>query len=549
MSALSDSNVIDHAPLVTAGPEGDARPGEPAPPTDRPLQMPSTLHDERLIARAIRTPATPDSKLEEGEGPDLRFLDAAARPMQPFPLDVLPDGVRDLIAGMARGQRTHAAFLLTGALATLAGAIGTSAHLRVNATWREPCALWGLFVGASGTGKTVAMRQTVNVLTGIGIGALAQATPDPAREAVAQIVRAERLRLTRRRIREGLQQDECDFSSYALPEVVAPPPGLSTCTSTTLPGILDRLRAQPRGLLLAQPDVIGLVRGATLRTDEGRATLLQGYDGDPYVRDRATGAQVLPALLLSLCGGVQPDKLKHVIGREDDGLFARALVTYPEIAREADLPPRSASASDRFEGVLRHVLALPASADAFGGHPVAIIEHAWRSVGAASRRWAAEAGQTAGMLASTYNRATTQALRLALVLAILEHVLSGKTGFPPSVGEACVRAAIRLLDEHYLPSAEQALDAALARPDPDAELRAIAMFIARSITGTEFNARDLRQARRAPCYRDHAAWTKALDRLVRLGCVAEAPRRNVTGRGRADYRAHPIFLTAARRAA
>ncbi|WP_232631054.1 DUF3987 domain-containing protein [Methylobacterium sp. Leaf118] len=544
MSAPFDSDTINPAcPVVET--EAGVRLTEATPPGHH---LPPISSVVRPVTRTILATVTPEGKAGEDTGPDLGFLDTAMRPVPSFPLDALPAGVRDLIAGMAQGQRTHPAFLVTSVLATLAAAVGTSAHLQINAEWREPSAMWALLVGASGSGKSVSMRQTVNVLTEIGLGALRQTVPDPNREAVAQMVRAEQLRRTRRKIREGLDQDEVDFSSYRLPEAAAPPPGLITCTSTTLSGILDKLQAQPRGLLLAQADVIGLLRGATLRSDEGRAALLQGYDGDPYVRERANGAQILPALLLSLCGGVQPDKLKHVVGHEDDGLFARSLVTYPQIVRDTDLPSRSAPATKRFEGVLRQAYALPASPSAFGGHPVLITEHAWRAVGPASRRWAAEASETTGMLASTYNRATTQALRLAFVLAILDHALADKAGLPPSVGDAYVRSAIRLLDENYLPSAERALDAAQARPDPDADLRAIAIFIARAVEGFDFNVRELREARRAPCYRDRAAWEKAVDRLLRLGCIAEAPRRNRTGRTRADYQAHPAFLSAARKA-
>ncbi|CAO4185125.1 hypothetical protein [Methylorubrum aminovorans] len=142
-------------------------------------------------------------------------------------------------------------------------------------------------------------------------------------------------------------------------------------------------------------------------------------------------------------------------------------------------------------------------------------------------------------------------LRLGLVLAILEHALAGKAGLPQHLNDDCARAAVTVMDAHYLPSAERALDQAQARPDPDRDMRAIARFIARNVEEEKrdefsFNARTLREARRAPCPRDHRAWTEALERLAQLGCITDAPRRKATGRTRTDYRVHPAFVTAAR---
>lgn len=493
------------------------------------------------------------SKAAFPRDPDLTFLAPTMLPAPGFPIEALPDGVRQFVDAAVRGQKTHPAFVFTSAVATLAGAVGTAAHLWVSADWREPSVAWTLLVAAAGMGKSVAMGKTVHVLTALGIAALERAAAAPAEEELAQMVRAEVRRRTQRAIRDGLDRAETDFSAYVVRnEAAMRPAALNTCTSTTLPGILDRIAAQPRGLLLAQPDVIGLVRGPTMRSDEGRSALLQAYDGDPYVRERATGAQVIPALQLSLCGGVTPDKLGALIGREDDGLLARCLVSYPQVERDPELAPRGTAAAPPIEAVLRHVLALPAARERFGGHTVLLSEHGRRAVEVASRRWAKTADDTDGMLASTYNRATTQSLRLGLMLAIFEHVLAGKAGFPQYLNEDCVRAAVTLVDTHYLPSAERALERAEARPAPDRGLRDIARFIARHVEDERvgaptFNARALREAPRAPSGRDHRVWTQALERLVHLGCITEAPRRNATGRTRSDYRAHPEFVAAARK--
>lgn len=548
---------LDHADRLDPAPQPDTIPA--TLPPDGATVQPAPGVDAQSVGGAVVSVARDRLALAPGanEGmfrrdPDLSFLAPTILPAPDFPVEGLPEGTRRFVKMAVRGQKTHPAFVFTSAVATLAGAVGTAAHLWVSADWREPCATWVLMVGAAGSGKTVAMGKTVHVLTALGIAALERTAAAPAEEALAQMVQAEVRRRTQRAIRAGLDRDETDFSAYVVrDEVATRPAALNTCTSTTLPGILDRITAQPRGLLLAQPDVTGLVRGPTMRSDEGRSALLQAYDGDPYVRERATGAQVIPALQLSLCGGVTPDKLGALIGTEDDGLLSRCLVSYPQIARDPELAPRGTSVAPAIEPVLRHVLALPAARERFGGHAVLLSEHGRRAVEVASRRWARTADEADGMLASTYNRATTQTLRLGFVLSIFEHVFAGKPGLPQYLNEDCVRSAVNLLDSHYLPSVERVLERAEARPDPDGCLRKIAQFIARNVEEGRggpptFNARALREAPRAPSGRDHRTWTEALERLVHLGCIAEAPRRNATGRTRSDYRVHPDFITAAR---
>lgn len=548
---------LDHADRLDPDPQPDTMPAI-LPPDGAAVQPEAGMDahsDGGAVVSVGRDRLLPTPGANEGvfrRDPDLSFLAPAILPAPGFPVEVLPEGTRRFVETAVLGQKTHPAFVFSSAVATLAGAVGTAAHLWVSADWREPCAAWVLMVGAAGSGKTVAMGKTAHVLTAIGIAALERAVAAPAEEALAQMVRAEVRRRTQRAIREGLDRAETDFSAYVVrDEAATRPAALHTCTSTTLPGILDRIAAQPRGVLLAQPDVIGLVRGPTMRSDEGRSALLQAYDGDPYVRERATGAQVIPALQVSLCGGVTPDKLGALIGTEDDGLLSRCLVSYPQIARDPELAPRGIAAAPAIEPVLRHVLALPGARERFGGHAVLLSEHGRRALEVASRRWAKAADEADGMLASTYSRATTQALRLGFVLAIFEHVFAGKPGLPQYLTEDCVRAAVTVMDAHYLPSTERVLERAEARPDPDGGLRKIAQFIARNVQEGRggpptFNARALREAPRAPAGRDHRAWTAALERLVHLGCIAEAPRRNATGRTRSDYRAHPDFVAAAR---
>ena len=85
---------------------------------------------------------------------------------KPFPLAVLPDAIRRYIAQSARAIGCDAAFVALPMLSALASAVGNTRRIKLKRTWCEPCVLWTVLVGDSGTHKTPALATATAVKLG-----------------------------------------------------------------------------------------------------------------------------------------------------------------------------------------------------------------------------------------------------------------------------------------------------------------------------------------------------------------------------------------------
>ena len=281
------------------------------------------------------------------DGPDLSLLSETARPVPAFPVEALPALLRGLVVPLADRRSVNVAFVTTATLVTVAGALGTAAHLEIAPDYKEASALWGLVIAKPTLTKSAAMRLSSGVLTRLGAPAAARDERTSGEVAVERVVAEERERRLKKLVREGLARGDDDFTNLgALVEDRPATPGTYTSNSLTLAGILDKIQAQPRGILLELPEIVGLVKSGLARTDEGRGTLLMGYDGDPFVRDVHSQTRVIPALLFSMLGGTQPDRLQRLVGDDDDGLLSRCLISWPDVERPVGLPnPRRGAGS------------------------------------------------------------------------------------------------------------------------------------------------------------------------------------------------------------
>ena len=482
--------------------------------------------------------------------PDLSILIPAIPRGPDLPLELLPPRWQDVVTSVTASRLTHPGFVLTAMAATIAGTVGTAAYLQVGGAEREPCSLFALNIGAKSTGKSVAHDATATLLMEICADTFSK-TSARGRRLVDQIVEKEQERQLRRTVRRGVERGNADFSAlYENQSGSASDrvPSLRVCSDLSLPGIIEQLQGSPHGLLLSHHEVRALIQGSTMRSPEGRAFLLQGYDGGPYIKTRHGSVTFIPALQMSLCGGTQPDRVSQVLGGQDDGLISRCLIAYPQIERRSGGLDRNVAYPPEFRQLLGALLELAPGKGSFAGHPVQLSAHGWRALEVAERRWTGLATAVGdGVLSSAYARVRQNALRLALVLEIGEHALAGKPGLPGYVTDTAMRAAIGLMDTFFIPSAERALAHLRLGEDKDVALRQIARFIAlKADVYGAFNLRELYQSPQAPFPRDARIWTEVTEHLRLAHCVSRASRKVRDGRRRGDWVAHPVFLTRAR---
>lgn len=147
--------------------------------------------------------------------------------------------------------------------------------------------------------------------------------------------------------------------------------------------------------------------------------------------------------------------------------------------------------------------------------------------------------EASGLYAGTLGKARGHALRLACVV---EHLWWAATDFgnvpPEAIGEGAMQAAVRLMRDYFIPSAERVFgDAAI----PVAEHRA--MHLAKHLRRLKlkaFNARDLRRTLsgplREPKHMDEACEGLTEANLIRLGRATSGPQG---GRPAKIFEVHP----------
>lgn len=122
------------------------------------------------------------------------------------------------------------------------------------------------------------------------------------------------------------------------PDAVAPDPpprGRIVVNDSTLEEL--QLASHPRGLLYFRDELGGWLGNLDRYGGAGgdRAFFLEAWNGGPYNVDRVKHhGSPLRILMnsLSILGGMQPDRVKDVLGAADDGLVARFAFVWPAAA-------------------------------------------------------------------------------------------------------------------------------------------------------------------------------------------------------------------------
>ena len=154
---------------------------------------------------------------------------------------------------------------------------------------------------------------------------------------------------------EPLAEFEARMASLKEEQVSAGAPERRYITQDpTVEKLGELLRDNPRGLLLSRDELSGWLRSLDKPGREGdREFYLEAWNGtDSYTIDRiGRGTLYVPALVMSVVGGIQPGKLKRYIddaladGAGADGLLQRLQLTvWPDDLGEWTAPDRSRDA-------------------------------------------------------------------------------------------------------------------------------------------------------------------------------------------------------------
>lgn len=248
-------------------------------------------------------------------------------PFEPFPVDVLPHPVSDLVRTAAGAIGCDTAFITLPLLSVFAAAIGTTRQIRLKPGWCEPAILWTLLIGDSGTFKTPACSMAMKPLLDHEWNANKKFERAMAEYRKQELIAEQKLKDWKK---SGAQGEPPEAEEMPVHERIV----VSDITVESLAAILSR---NPRGVLATRDELSGWVGSFDRYAKSGGGDLaswLSMHNAQALIVDRKSGFPPLlmvPNASVSVTGGIQPGLLARSFNSQcrESGLMARLLMAWP----------------------------------------------------------------------------------------------------------------------------------------------------------------------------------------------------------------------------
>ena len=252
-------------------------------------------------------------------------------PAVPFPLDVLPAAMEDLVSEISQNVGTPAETFLLPALTFTGTMIGNTIGLQLKRRWIERPLLWTAFVVKPGNGKTAGIDQAMSPL----------------------------MTIFRKLLKD--YKAELDNTPESKKDRLDPLQRLIV-NDITWEALAKLLAGNPHGVAMYQDELSAWLLGMNqYKSGAGNdeANWISSWSGMAIVVDRKGQDGQIPVIahrpFASVAGGIQPDNL-HLLKRFvelRDGFMDRMLVTYPEaVTQEWFDTSVSASAYGEYEAMI-----------------------------------------------------------------------------------------------------------------------------------------------------------------------------------------------------
>ena len=281
----------------------------------------------------------------------------------PFPTHALPEPLQEFVSRQGEALGCPDVFLALPVLAVTSTAIGNTYRVQVREGWQEPCIVWTLVVGHSGTMKTIAHEKAIEPLDKY------------QGEAFAEYENELR---TFETMHEEWEQDNAKRKkntttfSVASQEPEEPTVERVVVSDTTMEALARTLSENPRGVLVDRDEASGWFESLNQYKaggDDG-SKFLELFRGKAFTVDRVTRKTLhVNKPFVSFCGTIQPSTLRRTMTKRnrDNGTMARFLITFPES------PPKqwnncttSLPATEAYNQLIRGLLANQQRMDDFG---------------------------------------------------------------------------------------------------------------------------------------------------------------------------------------
>jgi hypothetical protein len=442
---------------------------------------------------------------------------------RPFPVDALPEPIRDFVAAGAKAIGCDVSYLALPLLTAIAAAIGNTRRLELKRGWSAPPILWGAIVGESGTAKTPAFKLVMRPIRERQRKALERYAQE-IKQDEADVARWEKEMAAWKRSKDATEEPPAKPDSPQAERFVV--------SDTTVEALAPILMANPRGLLLARDEVAGWIGSFDRYAGKGKAgadaaNWLSMFNAENIIVDRKTGfPRTIFVSHASVCvvGGIPPMILARALSAEhrESGLAARLLLTCPPRKAkrwtDADVDPKAEAELAR---LVDRLYELQATVNDDGeSRPVLVrltddAKDAWKAYFNAH---ANEQVELSGDMAAAWSKLEEYAARLALVLHFIRWAANDPTLTDADrVDIASMNAGISLAT--WFKHEARRVYAMLDETEADRDQRGLVEWIDRK--GGSVTAREVQQGCR--WLKQSGAAETALEELVKAGRGAWEP--------------------------
>jgi len=239
--------------------------------------------------------------------------------LPPFPVDAMPVMARAFIRETAKALDCPLDLVGVPVLGACSAAIGNSQRVRMKRDWSPSPSLYLAVVDHSGSGKSPAQRA-----------------------ALEPIVRRQRnYRDLYEEAKWNYEREKAEYDRLPSREKAGRRPPRKPyfprtwVDDATVEALGTRLKENWRGLYLIQDELSGWIAAMNMyRQGKGndRQKYFSIWGGQTVAIDRKSSdePEIVERPFLTICGGIQPSRLKDLADSREDGFFERFLVAYPE---------------------------------------------------------------------------------------------------------------------------------------------------------------------------------------------------------------------------
>ena len=468
----------------------------------------------------------------------------------PFPTDILPPPLEDLILRHAESMPCPPDYVAVPALAVAGAAIGRSLAVRLRSEWIQMANIWSAIVGAPGACKSPALDVALRPVRKINRDNFEEYRLGLEAFKAAKREKAE----ARKMLGRTLAPDD--------PDDRPPPPKRISVIDATSESLAPRLRDNPRGLLMIRDELSGWICSFDRYASGGgdRENFLSLWNNGAIMVDRKGQLDGVPIYLahtfFGVTGAVTPKRLTlfgtNSSGETDgDGFFERFLFSYPpELLPQRTAEVDTTEVDALWSDAIRRLWDRPMIQDGFedprpyilGFSPEATEAwNAWEDVHCAEMR----SPDFAKHLTGAWSKYRNHAARLALIVDQIRWAYDPESlPYPQSLGLRSVRDGVRLA-EYFKAHFRRVLSYLRNDNEDDSDARDILQWCI--LRGElRFSEREVSDNfKRRFEERQPGALGRALAWLEARHCIRKLPVPSRAGPGRrpsAPYEVNPLLL-------